>query len=81
MQEKFGEEISIVRGGKKIGLKHVDEMDGANTDELAANSDLDTSTRKLKWTLATNLVYKYYLYSDWSKTCSSIDEKRWSSTG
>ncbi|ELT92842.1 hypothetical protein CAPTEDRAFT_224063 [Capitella teleta] len=44
LKERFGDEISIVRGGKKIGLKHVDEMDGANTDELAADSDLDTST-------------------------------------
>ena len=44
VQEKFGEDIVIVKGGKTIGLIHADEMSGADTDELANNPDIDTST-------------------------------------
>ena len=39
----------ITKGGKKVGLKGIDQYsDGANTDDLADDSDLDTSTCKSK---------------------------------
>ena len=40
----FGEEIRIEKGGKKVGLKDLDAYSDANTDDLADDSDLDTST-------------------------------------
>ena len=44
LQEKFGDEIRITKGGKKVGLKPLDAFSGHNTDELANDSDLDIST-------------------------------------
>lgn len=41
----FGDEIRIEKGGKKVGLKALDAYSDANTDDLADDSDLDTSTR------------------------------------
>ena len=35
-----------MKGGKKVGLKHIDQYSDANTDDLANDSDLDTSTCK-----------------------------------
>ena len=45
-QAKFGDEINIMKGGKRVGLKNVEDCTGANTDDLADDSDLDTSTCK-----------------------------------
>ena len=44
-QEMFGDQIEITRGGDKIGLKHIDDYGSdVDTDDLANDSDLDTST-------------------------------------
>ena len=41
----FGDQIEITRGGDKIGLKHIDDYGSdVDTDDLANDSDLDTST-------------------------------------
>ena len=43
----FGDQIEITRGGQKVGLKHIDDYGSdVDTDDLANDSDLDTSTRK-----------------------------------
>lgn len=44
-QEKFGDDIDIRAGKKKIGTKHADDYSsGADTDDLANDSDLDVDT-------------------------------------
>lgn len=44
-QEVFGDDLRIVKDGKTVGLKAVDDYaSDANTDDLADDSDLDTST-------------------------------------
>lgn len=44
-QEKFGDDIDITAGKKKIGTKHADEYSSdADTDDLANDSDLDVET-------------------------------------
>ena len=44
-QEKFGKEVTITKGGVKVGLKNVDDFESdADTDDLAEDSDLDVST-------------------------------------
>ena len=41
----FGDEIKITKGKEKVGLKRFEDFDpGMDTDELANDSDLDTST-------------------------------------
>ncbi|KAI0222505.1 hypothetical protein LSAT2_026249 [Lamellibrachia satsuma] len=45
LKEMFGDQIEITRGGDKIGLKHIDDYGSdVDTDDLANDSDLDTST-------------------------------------
>lgn len=44
-QEKFGDDIDITTGKKKIGTKNMDDYGSdANTDDMANDSDLDVST-------------------------------------
>jgi len=46
-QEKFGEDVSIFTGKKKIGTKGIDEYgSNPNSSDLANDSDLDVDTRK-----------------------------------
>ena len=41
----FGDQIEITRDGQKVGLKHIDDYGSdVDTDDLANDSDLDTST-------------------------------------
>ena len=43
----FGDQIEITRDGQKVGLKHIDDYGSdVDTDDLANDSDLDTSTCK-----------------------------------
>lgn len=47
-QEKFGDDIDITEGKKKIGTKNMDDYGSdANTDDMANDSDLDVSTCRL----------------------------------
>lgn len=47
LKEKFGEAIRIEKGGEKIGLRGAEDYGSeVGTDELADDSDLDTSTLK-----------------------------------
>jgi hypothetical protein len=44
-QEKFGDDIDIHAGKKKVGTKHADDYSsGVDTDDLANDSDLDVDT-------------------------------------
>jgi len=44
-QEKFGNDIEMFDGKKKIATKHMDDYGSdANTDDMANDSDLDVST-------------------------------------
>ena len=44
-QEKFGNDIDLFDGKKKIATKHMDDYGSdANTDDMANDSDLDVST-------------------------------------
>lgn len=47
LQERFGDDIDIMAGKKKIGTKGIDEYSNADTDKLADDSDLDIDTCKL----------------------------------
>ncbi|CAG2254687.1 unnamed protein product [Mytilus edulis] len=45
LKEKFGDDIDITEGKKKIGTKNMDDYGSdANTDDMANDSDLDVST-------------------------------------
>ena len=47
VQERFGKELTITKGGVKVGLKDVDDYGSdPDTDALADDSDLDISTCK-----------------------------------
>lgn len=48
MQDKFGSDIEIVDERGKIGTRHLSEYESdVDTDHLAEDSDLDTSTCRL----------------------------------
>ncbi|XP_067932252.1 myosin-2 heavy chain-like [Watersipora subatra] len=47
LKAKFGDSIEITKGGQRVGLKNLaDYGSDADTDDLANDSDLDTSTLK-----------------------------------
>lgn len=48
LKERFGDDIDIMAGKKKIGTKGIDEYSNPDTDKLAEDSDLDIDTLKGK---------------------------------
>lgn len=47
IKEKFGKNVQVKKGGKTVGLKRIEDYGKEqNSDDLANDSDLDTSTLK-----------------------------------
>lgn len=74
-QEKFGDDIDITAGKKKIGTKHADEYSSdADTDDLANDSDLDVETCRSN--IATLLIFFKRVFHKVSSHLSSHKYKR-----